>query len=102
VNFGSVPFLSARVCDDQAWITWLYVPRALRRHGLGRRMVEEWQAHMPAGVREIRVAAADFDDVDPVPFWERLGFHAVAPPPDLEALGVLVMSREVPPHDTAA
>lgn len=101
MNFGPVPFLSVRVCDDEAWITWLYVPPSLRRHGVGRRMVEAWEARAPSCVRRIRLLAAEVDGEDPIPFWEKLGFHAEAEPPWVDEVPMRVMSREVLPHDTA-
>lgn len=95
MTFGSVPFISACVRDDVAWITWLYVPPALRRRGLGRRMVDEWQAHIPDGVKLVRLVAAEVDGEDPIPFWEKLGFHDDAEPPWVDEVPMRVMSRIV-------
>lgn len=95
VTFGNVPFLSARVHDHVAWITWLYVPPEMRRQGIGRRMVDDWEAHMPADVREVRLLAADVDGEDPIPFWEKLGFHDEAVPPWVGEVRVRLMSRGV-------
>lgn len=80
-----------------AWITWLYVPPGLRRHGLGRRMVAEWLAHIPAGVRRIRLLAAEIDGEDPIPFWEKLGFREDAESPWVDEVPMRVMSRPIGP-----
>ncbi len=102
MNFGSVPFLATRVRDDVAWITWLYVPPGLRRRGVGRHMVEAWQAHVPQGVKQIRLLAAEVDGVDPIPFWEKLGFHDDAELPWVDEVPMRVMSRAVDDQDRGA
>lgn len=96
MHFGSVPFLATRIRGDVAWITWLYVPPHLRHHGLGRRMVEAWERQVPPDVRQIRLVPAEIDGVDPVPFWERLGFHDDAESARGDVGCPPVMSREVP------
>jgi len=93
MTFGSVPFLSGRVQGEVAWITWLYVPVALRRRGLGRRMVEDWQAHLPCAVKEVRLVPGEIDCMDPTPFWEKLGFHDAEDAPWVDYMPLREMCR---------
>lgn len=90
---GRVPFLASRLRGDVAWITWLYVPQEMRGHGVGRQMVEEWRAHIPRGIREIRLVPHEIDGVDPVPFWEKLGFHQDPDAAWIEEPEIRTMSR---------
>ena len=74
MRFGSVPFLSSRMYGDVAWITWIYVPREIRRRGIGRAMVEAWRRKLPTSTREVRLLACEIDGESPLGFWERMGF----------------------------
>lgn len=93
MTFGRVPFIATRMRGDVAWITWLYVPPTLRRHGIGRRMVEAFWAHVPPGIREIRLVPDEIDDEDPTPFWEKLGFSFDAEPLVAGEMAIPTMSR---------
>jgi GNAT superfamily N-acetyltransferase len=83
VHLGPVPFLATRVEGETAWVSLIYVPRGLRRHGSGRQMFERWAASIPREVKQIKLLAAEIDDVSPIDFWEHLGFHADPYEPDL-------------------
>ncbi|BET67463.1 hypothetical protein ASA1KI_23810 [Opitutales bacterium ASA1] len=83
MQLGAVPFLATRVEGDTAWVSVIYVPRTMRRRGLGRRMIERWAHTIPDEVKEIRLLAAEIDGDSPFAFWESLGFRADPFEPDL-------------------
>lgn len=58
-------------------------------------MVEDWRAHIPDGVREIRLVPQDIDGEDPTMFWEKLGFHEDGQLPWSEGTDVHTMSRRL-------
>jgi ribosomal protein S18 acetylase RimI-like enzyme len=65
------PFFEHRY---RGYIHDVFVTPAHRRHGIGRRLVDEilrWLQHRDVSLVELTVAVNN----DAVPFWERLGFR---------------------------
>jgi hypothetical protein len=72
----SKPFISAWIGDTVAHVYMLYVPKAMRSQGVGRRTYEEWEAKLPPSVERVELEAVDYGDGagDASPFWDSLGF----------------------------
>lgn len=75
VHLENTPFLAWHVDGATAWIDVLFIPRAQRRHGFGRRLVNELVSRLPPTVREVEVLSAQIDDEFSTPFWQKLGFE---------------------------
>lgn len=85
MQLGTAPFLATRIDGDRAWVSLIYVPRPMRRRGLGRQMFERWARTIPPEVSEIKVLAAEIDDEQPFGFWVKMGFQADDTPEDFIA-----------------
>lgn len=93
MRLGSAPFLATRIESDTAWVGLIYVPRELRRNGIGRRMFDRWARSVPEEVRQIRLLPVALDDESPVGFWQRLGFRFEETDPIIGGVAGACMSR---------
>lgn len=100
-----VGFLTAEVVGDHLHVWELSVQRGSQRQGLGRMLME----HATQWARDCGLAALTLTTFRDVawngPFYERLGFEALAPPdlgPDLARLLAQEAARGLPSNRRCA
>lgn len=95
MNLENTPFLATHQSEDTAWVDVFFIPKLLRRQGLGRRIFEAWLASLPKTVRSIYLVAAEIDEELPLDFWTKMGFE-VEDPYVPERLVTSYMVRRLP------
>lgn len=101
------PYIEAHFVDQEQTtieITMFYVPRGMRRQGVGTRLYNEWERALPATVQKVRLFAADTDGAgNSDAFWESLGFEwkfSSEDPSDLDDIMCHTMHKGVNGHPT--
>lgn len=68
------PYVDSHGNPELVWLDMLYVPKAQRGRGIGRKTYEAWEAGLPKTVRLILIHAGDSGSGDSAGFWEAMGF----------------------------
>lgn len=71
---ADAPYVDSHGNADLVWVDMLYVPRAQRGQGIGRKTYEAWEASLPTTVRLVLIHAGDTGSGDSSGFWDAMGF----------------------------